>query len=102
MLLCPFFKCWGIFRSCEFFIFPWLIIQSSFEVLSRRWVGQGEHLTMMLKPLGDARRIGAIAFNFVGDVPDQGARLTLAYQLGVNDYHGAARLQLLVDYLAMD
>ena len=73
-----------------------------FEVLSRRLVGQGEHLTMMLKPLGDRRRISAIAFNFAGDMPAQGARLTLAYQLDVNDYQGETRLQLLVDYLAMD
>ena len=57
---------------------------------------------MMLKPLADARRIGAIAFNFGGDAPGQGAQVTLAYQLDVNDYRGVARLQLLVDYLAMD
>ena len=78
------------------------VFDGRFEVLSRRWVGQGEHLSMMLKPLADARRIGAIAFNFGGDAPGQGAQVTLAYQLDVNDYRGEARLQLLVDYLAMD
>jgi single-stranded-DNA-specific exonuclease len=61
------------------------------DIISQRLVGE-KHLKMSVKHAGAVR--DAIWFGHVDSLP---ARVTLAYRLGVDEYNGRQRLQMIVE-----
>ena len=84
--------------------FPEPVFDGRFRVLSRRMLGNGEHLKMMLRPEGGSgsSHIEAIAFRFDREPPPQDARVELVYRINVNEYRGESRPQLIVEHLFMN
>lgn len=80
--------------------FPEPCFDGVFTVRAARVVGE-RHLKMWVEPAGSAYRFDAIAFNYLEShgAPPAAARVHLVYRLGVNDYQGERRLQLLVDHV---
>jgi len=79
--------------------FPEPLFDGRFHLLGSDVVG-GRHLRLRLRPAGGSSIVQGIAFrqadSFVG--PRTGL-VHVAYRLGVNDYGGMRRAQLVVDYL---
>ena len=84
--------------------FPAPVFDGRFRVLSRRMLGNGEHLKMMLRPEDDpgSLAIEALAFRFDQEPPPQGAPVELVYRIDVNEYRGESRPQLIVEHLFTD
>lgn len=80
--------------------FPEPCFDGLFTVRSSRIVGE-RHLKMWVEPPRSGRTFDAIAFNYLQDAADGRVPATvhLVYRLGINDYQGERRLQLLVDHL---
>ena len=81
--------------------FPEPIFDGWFRVLSRRTLGGGAHLKMMLVPASAVGRmpIEAIAFRYEQEPPPQDARVRLVFRLNVNEYQGRRRPQLMVEHV---
>ena len=86
--------------------FPEPIFDGQFEVLEARIVGD-KHLKLRLQLPQGSEAIDAIAFGYLGgaamgnaDVIG-GAAIRLAYRLEVNEYRGAARVQLNCQHLSL-
>jgi len=81
--------------------FPEPSFDQAFRIDRTRVVGE-KHLKMRVEPEGSGRHFDAIAFNFFQgrerDAPLP-TRANLVYRLGVNEYMGERRLQLLVEHL---
>jgi single-stranded-DNA-specific exonuclease len=79
--------------------FPEPLFDGRFDLLDSDVVG-GLHLRLRLRPAGGSSIVQGIAFrqadSFVGPRPEL---VHIAYRLGVNDYAGMRRAQLVVDYL---
>jgi single-stranded-DNA-specific exonuclease len=87
--------------------FPEPVFDGGFEVLDARIVGE-RHMKMRLKlPERAAEAVDAIAFGYL-DGSDgrsglkQGAAVQVAYRLEVNEYRGAARIQLNCQHLVLE
>jgi single-stranded-DNA-specific exonuclease len=81
--------------------FPEPSFDGVFAIRSARIVGE-RHLKMWVEVPRSGRAFDAIAFNYVGAdgtaaLPEGSAQLV--YRLGVNEYQGERRLQLLVDHV---
>lgn len=75
------------------------LFDGEFELVQRRRVGQG-HLKLVLRPVGGAALLDAIAFNTSDAAWSRGVRrVRLAYRLDVNEYQGRRAVQLRVEYL---
>lgn len=87
--------------------FPEPVFDGGFKVFDARVVG-GRHMKMRLKPPEcDAEAIDAIAFGYLGGSAAQGAlkqgtAIQVAYRLEVNEYRGAARIQLNCQHLMLE
>jgi single-stranded-DNA-specific exonuclease len=86
--------------------FPEPVFDGQFEVLEARIVGD-KHLKLRLQLPEGSEAIDAIAFGYLGgasvgnaDVIG-GAAIRLAYRLEVNEYRGAARVQLNCQHLTL-
>ena len=86
--------------------FPEPIFDGQFEVIEARIVGD-KHLKLRLQLAQGSEAIDAIAFGYLGgaamgnaDVIG-GAAIRLAYRLEVNEYRGAARVQLNCQHLSL-
>ena len=86
--------------------FPEPIFDGQFEVIEARIVGD-KHLKLRLQLPQGSEAIDAIAFGYLGgaamgnaDVIG-GAAIRLAYRLEVNEYRGAARVQLNCQHLSL-
>ena len=84
--------------------FPEPLFDGRFRVLSRRLLGSGEHLKMMVSPENSrgAPPVEAIAFRFEQEPPAQEAWVDLVYRLDVNEYRGEHKPQLVVEHLFAD
>jgi single-stranded-DNA-specific exonuclease len=85
--------------------FPEPIFDGQFEVLEARIVGD-KHLKLRLQLQQGSEAIDAIAFGYLGGASDTaavtgGAAIRLAYRLEVNEYRGAARVQLNCQHLTL-
>lgn len=81
--------------------FPEPTFDQVFRIERTRVLGE-KHLKLWVEPEGSGRRFDAIAFNyFQGREPGAAlpTRAQLVYRLGVNEYMGERRLQLMVDHL---
>jgi single-stranded-DNA-specific exonuclease len=79
--------------------FPEPVFDGEFEIVQRRIVGEN-HLKLLLRPVGSALCIDAIAFNQTDmDWQAEPRLLRLAYRLEVNEYRGQRRAQLMVSHL---
>ena len=80
--------------------FPAPLFDGEFTLVDQRLVG-GSHLKMIVSPDDGQTLIYAIAFNIDPTVwPDPlRERVTLVYQLDVNEFRGQQQLQLLVEHL---
>jgi single-stranded-DNA-specific exonuclease len=74
------------------------IFDDRFEVLSSRVVGD-KHWKLVLRPMGGALALDAIAFNAVESLPTMPARVHAAYRLDENEWQGRIKLQLRIEYL---
>ncbi len=79
--------------------FPEPLFDGEFEVAQRRIVGE-KHLKLVLRPVGGAREIDAIAFGLA----DPGAwldcrNLRAAYRLDVNEFRDNRIAQLRIEYM---
>jgi single-stranded-DNA-specific exonuclease len=85
--------------------FPEPVFDGQFEVLEARIVGE-KHLKLRLQLAEGSEALDAIAFGYLGasmgnaDVVG-GAAIRLAYRLEVNEYRGAARVQLNCQHLTL-
>lgn len=79
--------------------FPAPLFEGQFDVLEYRWL-KDQHLRLKLKNPHHAP-VEAIGFNLAGQINlDQPIKqVRLAYQLGINDYQGRQRLQLMIQHL---
>ena len=81
--------------------FPEPTFDQAFRIERTRILAE-KHLKLWVEPEGSGRRFDAIAFNYFQG-RDPGAPLPkqarLVYRLGVNEYMGERRLQLMVDHL---
>jgi single-stranded-DNA-specific exonuclease len=77
--------------------FPEPLFDGEFEVLEKRVVGE-RHLKLRLAVRGASRPLDAIAFNTSPEHAGSG-RVRAVYRLGVDDYSGSRRLQLVIEYL---
>ena len=86
--------------------FPEPIFDGQFEVLEARIVGD-KHLKLRLQLAQGSEAIDAIAFGYLGAASTGnaqvigGAAIRLAYRLEVNEYRGAARVQLNCQHLTL-
>ena len=86
--------------------FPEPIFDGQFEVLEARIVGD-KHLKLRLQLAQGSEAIDAIAFGYLGGASTGnaavigGAAIRLAYRLEVNEYRGAARVQLNCQHLTL-
>jgi len=79
--------------------FPEPVFDGSFEMVSRRVVGE-RHLKLVLAMPGQAGIIDAIAFNAdERTLSLDAARVRVAYKLDVNEYRGQRSAQLLVEHI---
>ncbi len=80
--------------------FPEPLFDGMFRVLDQRVVGQ-HHLKLRLQATSASPGVEAIAFGRAeeGRLPE---RAHLAYRLGVNQYQGVSRLQLIVECVAAE
>jgi single-stranded-DNA-specific exonuclease len=87
--------------------FPDPIYDGQFEVMEARIVGD-KHLKMRLRlPEPGSPPMDAIAFGYVGGPAEDaamgsGAAIQLAYRLEINEYRGAARVQLNCQHLKLE
>jgi single-stranded-DNA-specific exonuclease len=87
--------------------FPEPIFDGQFEVMEARIVGD-KHLKMRLRlPAAGSPALDAIAFGYVGGPAEDaalssGAAIQLAYRLEINEYRGAARVQLNCQHLKLE
>jgi single-stranded-DNA-specific exonuclease len=87
--------------------FPEPIFDGQFHVLDCRTVGE-KHLKLRLQLPQGSEPIDAIAFGYFGAVATGnaevagGAAINLAYRLEINEYRGAARVQLNCQHLAIE
>ncbi len=77
--------------------FPEPLFDGVFDVIGQRVVGD-KHLKMTLRPLTGGAPVDAIAFNQARGDGDP-ARVRIAYRLDVNEWRGARKLQLMVEYI---
>ncbi|HEX3395503.1 MAG TPA: single-stranded-DNA-specific exonuclease RecJ [Steroidobacteraceae bacterium] len=87
--------------------FPEPVFDGSFIVEEARIVGD-KHLKMRLRlPHEGAEAIEAIAFGYIGSASEDagiggGAAIQLVYRLEINEYRGAARVQLNCQHLKLE
>lgn len=77
--------------------FPEPVFDNVFEVLDRRIVGE-RHLKLRLRPDGARLACSAIAFNHV-EGAEPGQQVRAAYRLGINDYAGQRKPELVIEWL---
>jgi single-stranded-DNA-specific exonuclease len=78
--------------------FPEPLFDNEFDVLDRV-VLRGAHLRLSLRHVDGGAPVEAIAFNETRDLPP---RARFLYRLGVNDYGGRRRRQLVVEHIRSD
>lgn len=79
--------------------FPHPTFDGIFDIIQQRIVGQ-KHLKLVLGLENGRKLFDAIAFNVDLDIwPTQMNKIELSYQLDINEFRGATRLQLLANYI---
>lgn len=79
--------------------FPPPAFDGVFDVIDQRIVGSN-HLKMVVSPPNSDTRVDAIVFNVDLNLwPTQSAQISMRYQLDINVFRGATKLQLLGDCL---
>lgn len=80
--------------------FPEPVFDGKFKLLQQRLVG-GQHLKLLLEPVGGGALLDAIWFNIDTSLyPDLSIKTAqIAYKLDINEFRGNRQLQLLVSYL---
>jgi single-stranded-DNA-specific exonuclease len=68
------------------------IYQGTFKIVEQNIIGE-KHLRLYLKTLDDGQVLNAIAFNQTPFIED---KITIAYQLNINDFRGNQSLQLMI------
>ena len=81
--------------------FPEPLFDGVFRVLSRKQVGDGEHLRLRLRAEGGAAglAIDGIGFRLGDQMEGPGDRVRLAYRLDVNEFRGEFKPQLILEHL---
>jgi single-stranded-DNA-specific exonuclease len=77
--------------------FPEPLFEGEFRLLQQRVVGES-HLKLRLASTQAGASIDGIAFN-QPPLPEETARVRLAYRLDVNEYRGVRQPQLIVEYI---
>ena len=79
--------------------FPEPVFDGKFSAHEQRVVGE-RHLRLRVEPAAGGPIITAIAFNQAGSLAaTQAGPMRLAYRLGVNDWRGVERLELVVEHM---
>jgi single-stranded-DNA-specific exonuclease len=80
--------------------FPEPLFDGVFQVLSRKQVGDGEHLRLRLRAEGGVGlAIDGIGFRLGDQMDGPGDRVRLAYRLDVNEFRGEFKPQLILEHL---
>ena len=80
--------------------FPEPMFDGQFRVVESRPVGNGKHMKLSLRPMGEGMPVDAIAFNVTReDLPESVPAIRAAYRLDVNEFRGRKTAQLIIEYL---
>ncbi|WP_137297066.1 DHH family phosphoesterase [Psychromonas sp. SP041] len=80
--------------------FEYPVFSQKFNVISKRPVGDGSHLSMVLQPVGSDIEIKAIAFSCIdrGVMPIENY-VEASFKLSVNEFRGRKSLQIMIEHL---